>query len=341
MNREDIAIDVKVQNVEILRGRLEQATKLLLEYDLRGHSEAWWVRVENFIASKQEDQHTCKNCLGVDPESCMFKHPEQAEGAQGEREAFEAYRDRRNALLESEGHKPGSKWHVTQAHYPTWEASRAALAQPSPAPELERLIPDNIPRFVLAEGRMSQSGSGTWMRDSWLHLIQDQHDRIVGALQQQKSEWVRRAEELGARCDATLVRVAELEAQYGGVCLWRQDGHWFSIECGGSWSRDDTRDSPPSCCINCGKETHILSPFYDGKQWQKAPTFEEGRAKLPKAAAQAGQVPVGFALVPLEPTAEMREAFHESYERYEDGVDECPDDQWKAMLAAAPAQGGE
>ncbi|WP_185868239.1 hypothetical protein [Pseudomonas aeruginosa] len=56
---------------------------------------------------------------------------EQAGG--DERAAFEAYRDRRNALLESEGHKPGSKWHVTNAHYPTWEASRAALAQPSPA----------------------------------------------------------------------------------------------------------------------------------------------------------------------------------------------------------------
>ncbi|MFO5940277.1 hypothetical protein ACLBSY_25330 [Pseudomonas aeruginosa] len=52
---------------------------------------------------------------------------EQAGG--GERAAFEAYRDRRNALLESEGHNPGSKWHVTNAHYPTWEASRAALAR--------------------------------------------------------------------------------------------------------------------------------------------------------------------------------------------------------------------
>ncbi|MDX4034575.1 hypothetical protein QYO99_29890, partial [Pseudomonas aeruginosa] len=45
---------------------------------------------------------------------------EQAGG--GERVAFEAYRDRRNALLESDGHNPGSKWHVTNAHYPTWEA---------------------------------------------------------------------------------------------------------------------------------------------------------------------------------------------------------------------------
>ncbi|MGI9702897.1 hypothetical protein ACIRT4_16310 [Pseudomonas aeruginosa] len=63
----------------------------------------------------------------IDPEQ---ESVEQAGG--DERVAFEAYRDRRNALLESEGHNPGSKWHVTNAHYPTWEASRAALAQPSP-----------------------------------------------------------------------------------------------------------------------------------------------------------------------------------------------------------------
>ncbi|HCF3316814.1 TPA: hypothetical protein NIC04_001298 [Pseudomonas aeruginosa] len=62
----------------------------------------------------------------------MELNKESVEQAGGdERAAFDAYRDRRNALLESEGHKPGSKWHVTNAHYPTWEASRAALAQPS------------------------------------------------------------------------------------------------------------------------------------------------------------------------------------------------------------------
>lgn len=70
--------------------------------------------------------------------------PAPAEQAGGdERVAFEAYRDRRNALLESEGHNPGSKWHVTNAHYPTWEASRAALAQPSPdAPYADGIAAD-------------------------------------------------------------------------------------------------------------------------------------------------------------------------------------------------------
>lgn len=43
------------------------------------------------------------------------------------REEFEAYRDKRNAQLEEEGHAPGSKWHVTNAHYPTWQQSRASL----------------------------------------------------------------------------------------------------------------------------------------------------------------------------------------------------------------------
>lgn len=50
----------------------------------------WYALVlqelDAFLASQQGEPHSCKNCLGVDPESCMFKHHEQAEGAQGERE---------------------------------------------------------------------------------------------------------------------------------------------------------------------------------------------------------------------------------------------------------------
>ena len=57
-----------------------------------------------------------------------MSHVDKAAPA-GKREAFEAYRDQRNALLESEGHKPGSKWHITQAHYSTWEAGAAYQRQ--------------------------------------------------------------------------------------------------------------------------------------------------------------------------------------------------------------------
>ena len=47
----------------------------------------------------------------------------------------------------------------------------------------------------------------------------------------------------------------------------------------------------------------------------------------------------GWQLVPVEPTKEMREAFHEAHEEWESGDDwqlDCPDHQWRAMLAAAP-----
>jgi hypothetical protein len=49
------------------------------------------------------------------------------------REDFEKFRDERNATLEREGHKPGSKWHVTNAHYATWQASRESLVIELPA----------------------------------------------------------------------------------------------------------------------------------------------------------------------------------------------------------------
>ncbi|HIA1569487.1 TPA: DUF551 domain-containing protein [Salmonella enterica] len=57
--------------------------------------------------------------------------------------------------------------------------------------------------------------------------------------------------------------------------------------------------------------------------------------------ALAGNSPVildGYALVPVEPTPEMREAFHVANEEYESGSYDVwkPDHQWQAMLAAAP-----
>lgn len=62
------------------------------------------------------------------------------------------------------------------------------------------------------------------------------------------------------------------------------------------------------------------------------------KAPAPPASEQqrAAVMPDGWKAVPIEPTPEMREAFHDSYERYEDGYGECPDSQWKAMLRVAP-----
>ena len=44
-----------------------------------------------------------------------------------------------------------------------------------------------------------------------------------------------------------------------------------------------------------------------------------------------------YKVVPIEPTEEMRKAFHSSYGLYEAGYGEYPDSQWRSMLAAAPA----
>lgn len=51
--------------------------------------------------------------------------------------------------------------------------------------------------------------------------------------------------------------------------------------------------------------------------------------------------PDGWVMVPVEPTPEMRDAYHNAQEEYEsvDGL-WSPDHQWKAMIAAAPKEVG-
>lgn len=50
-------------------------------------------------------------------------------------------------------------------------------------------------------------------------------------------------------------------------------------------------------------------------------------------------LPNGWVLVPVDPTPEMREAYDQAQEEYEDvGGLWSPDHQWQAMLAAAPQQ---
>ncbi len=46
----------------------------------------------------------------------------------------------------------------------------------------------------------------------------------------------------------------------------------------------------------------------------------------------------GKVLVPVELTGAMRDAFYDSIVRYEEGYGECPDSQWRAMLAASKEQ---
>ncbi|HFK1829492.1 TPA: hypothetical protein ACGW3C_000671 [Pseudomonas aeruginosa] len=172
---------------------------------------------------------------------------EQAGG--DERAAFDAYRDRRNALLESEGHKPGSRWHVTNAHYPTWEASRAALAQPSPAqpeqaeaerPEVaevafvlrnigamdaEDIDGDNVDlRFEDAEGRDTGCDVSIVEYAEKAADLLEQHERIVGDLRADRDSWAEQAEqrladwdEMRKERDAALARVEQQERTIAGM----------------------------------------------------------------------------------------------------------------------------
>ena len=55
------------------------------------------------------------------------------------------------------------------------------------------------------------------------------------------------------------------------------------------------------------------------------------------AAPQPAQVPEGWKLVPIDLTADMREAFHEASDEWEDGGLDSPDHQWDALLCHAPA----
>lgn len=86
---------------------------------------------------------------------------------------------------------------------------------------------------------------------------------------------------------------------------------------------------------NCGRPHCRPSDSYTGPQPPLTRRFFEVDAVAEAAPLPAG-VPEGWKLVPMEPTPEMREAFHASYERYEEGYGECPDSQWKAMLRNTP-----
>jgi|SRR5690554_3719447 len=69
--------------------------------------------------------------------------------------------------------------------------------------------------------------------------------------------------------------------------------------------------------------------------------YIEARESVPDWAWNERHIPEGYALVPVEPTRVMRDAFHDSYEDYENGDASCPDAQWKAMIAAAQEQSND
>lgn len=140
--------DLRIENIN-LKLAAKQAQELLRKsVDIKHHHAitdlTYPVRaeIESFLASQQGEQPEC-GCCGqtgpCDPDCDTLKHPEQAEGAQGERERFEndphfKGMDFSRPFLHPEIYTSS----YANGAWDGWRHGRAALAQPSPAPELER-----------------------------------------------------------------------------------------------------------------------------------------------------------------------------------------------------------
>ncbi|WP_017521997.1 hypothetical protein ACQCLI_18345 [Pseudomonas nitroreducens] len=127
MNREDVAKDLAVENNEVLRKRVFAAEALLAEWEATFGEPAKSGNLgqvtRDFLASQQGEATAAESAQ---------VHPEQAEGAHGERERFRA-----NYKHLDLSEKPDA-WGRTQFLHSHVEAlwqgwsHRAALAQPSP-----------------------------------------------------------------------------------------------------------------------------------------------------------------------------------------------------------------
>lgn len=96
-----------------------------------------------------------------------------------------------------------------------YSVAAALIGQPSPAPAHA-----DIPRFVWGEDGMHRASSGTWIRDAWLRAIEEQHDRIAGALRvelksatQDKTSTLMLLSTMRKERDAAQATLAELEKQ--------------------------------------------------------------------------------------------------------------------------------
>ncbi|UCL84537.1 hypothetical protein [Pseudomonas sp. HS-18] len=164
---------------------------------------------------------------------------EQAEGAQGEREMFEARYAGSFDLTRDEEEPDDYRNKFVDEFWQGWKA-RAALAQPSPAPELERPevvawsnwkvgTRSHVPFRTEVEAARSVNASEIAATQEGPYSVEPlmtvaQHDRIVGALQRQVSALALGAEQAMEQRDAAQARVAELERQEPALWFWLERG---------------------------------------------------------------------------------------------------------------------
>ncbi|MEE9651552.1 hypothetical protein [Enterobacter soli] len=114
-----------------------------------------------------------------------------------------------------------------------------------------------------------------------------------------------------------------------------------------NWKHQPLYTAPPAPSVDddlLHMAASAIDDLISNKDRSGAGVWADVPAKLRRAAMLHGAsnspvIPDSWVLVPVEPTPDMRDAYHQAQEEYEetDGL-WSPDHQWKAMLAAAPHQ---
>lgn len=292
-----------------------------------------------------------------------YEHPEQAESAQGERDVFESFC---TYMLDCTDEANRDFLFNFVQRWETWP-DRAALAQPSPAPELERpevavkvlISPDMKHIFVPSLPDDQQPRVADFMAHWMVHWVElapapAEFQCQIDDLSKRYANTLCELNRMRIERDAAQARVAELEERLERGTVYVEarrcsgcghagvnDGSDSLSACGHcEWTGPQpSKDECPDCLRqNC---MSVACPECGGRYELVA------EANVAAPVSQAGQVPEGFVLVPLEPTKTMLVAAAHAF----DGPDMLPAShysteeaskiEYRAMLAAAPAQGGE
>lgn len=331
-----ISSDIKQANLELVHERLNEAVELLQGHVKHGDTQGWRESVSFFLASLKEEgfTHYPELLESVQPIDAMLR----AEGAQGERDAFEAWVKTFNsvpaALFQDERERYIDDW--IQRRWMGWQA-RAALAQPSPAPELF----DALVGQLSAELKFDRIGVFEAAKQ-----ILDAHNRIIGALLAERDGAIKL---LGQSVWQKIERLTQ-ERDAATQCQLSAEQSISSALGENAVLRERLEAAQARVAELENQEPFCLLYRIDGEpvvQLVGDPHIKDGMALYADPVAQAGQVPDGFALVPANPlewplaigAAQLCKSMSVGCDD-EDALHDAMVDML-AAIAAAPAQGGE
>lgn len=335
MNREDVAMDLTFENLDILRREVQAAKLLLSECDkVLEEDGGVYIELRAFLSGKMDADDVIALLSSQQREATPAEiarvHPEQAEGAQGERKLSDLGNELHNlscAVIHT-----NEDWaeQISSIAGELWKwPDRAALAQPSPAESALRDamaygtgIISNGEHVPLAEALQPSPAPELERPIHWeLHntnwragfeAAETQHDRIVGALRaahQLTLDELHAMEvhvaQAGRDIEAAQARVAELEAN-AAVSLPP-----FAEKVLSKLRRFyDCAEDFESGGVDIGRHwLDLLTQLGLLNRVQRSPALweisQQGEDLLEAPVAQAGQVPEGWQLVPFNPTKDQ------------------------------------